>query len=396
MCNRTVFEGRVESISFSGGVIRFDGRAFFVPFACPGDVIRARTVNGQKHAAQLVEIIEPSPNRADPPCALFGICGGCTLQHIAYAEQIEQKRKLVADSLRRIGGLDTPPAMTMVTSPPYGYRNRVELHTDGRITGFKQAKSAKIIPAPVCPAAVPVIRDYLRIAAQPSRARKGLPIQPPARYAVYGFDDRLAVEGSRAEKLFVPGLGITMDARLFFQSNLALQTRLVADVAAAAGEGEAAADLYCGVGAFARPLSARFQKLCLVEENPAAIALARENLRNTPAAAEYYALSLEKYCAMLDQNTERPAPRWDAAVVDPPREGLSPPLTRLLIRLQTPRLVYVSCNPVTLARDLKRLLDGGYTLDSITCYDFYPQTLHLESLALLTHLPWRRNGGVVQ
>jgi 23S rRNA (uracil1939-C5)-methyltransferase len=385
MGDRTVFEGRVESISFSGGVVRFGGNVFFVPFTCPGEVVRARAVNGKKHTAELVKIIEASRDRAEPPCALFGICGGCTLQHIGYAAQIEQKKKIVADSLRRIGGLDTPPAIRMVTSPQYGYRNRAELHTDGRITGFKQAKSAKIIPAHTCPAAVPVIRDHLQNAAEPSRARKGPPSQPPKRYAVYGFDDRIAVEGSGAEKLFVPGLDITMDARIFFQSNLTLQTKLVADVAAAAGTGGTAADLYCGVGAFARSLSARFQKLCLVEENPAAIALARENLRGTPAKAEYYALSLEKYCAALEKNADPAAPRWDTAVADPPREGLCPPLVRLFARLKTPRVVYVSCNPATLARDAKHLREGGYTLDSITCYDFYPQTLHIECAAVFSY-----------
>jgi 23S rRNA (uracil1939-C5)-methyltransferase len=385
VCDRTVFEGRVESISFSGGVVRLGESVFFVPFTCQGDVIRARAVNGKKHTAELVGIIEASRDRAEPPCALFGICGGCTLQHIAYAAQIEQKKKIVADSLRRIGGLDMLPTIGMVTSPQYGYRNRVELHTDGRITGFKQAKSANIIPAHTCPAAVPVIREYLKNAAEPSRVRKGSPIQPPKRYAVYGFDDRLAVEGGGAEKLFVPGLDVTMDARIFFQSNLELQKKLVADVAVAAGEGESAADLYCGVGAFARSLSARFQKLCLVEENPAAIALARENLRDTPAEAEYYALSLEKYCATLEKNTGPAAPRWDVAVADPPREGLCPPLARLFARLKIPRLVYVSCNPVTLARDAKRLRESGYSLDSITCYDFYPQTLHIECAAVFNY-----------
>ncbi|MDR1230901.1 MAG: methyltransferase [Spirochaetaceae bacterium] len=385
MDDRTVFEGCVESISFSGGVVRFGESVFFVPFTCPGDVIRARVVNGKKHVAALVGISEASRDRVEPPCALFGICGGCTLQHIGYAAQIEQKKKIVSDSLKRIGGLDVLPAIGMVTSPQYGYRNRVELHTDGRITGFKQAKSAKIIPAHTCPAAVPVIRDYLQNAAEPSRARKGPPVQPPKRYAVYGFDDRIAVEGGGVEKLFVPGLDVTMDARIFFQSNLELQKKLVADVAAAAGTGETAADLYCGVGAFARSLSARFQKLCLVEENPAAIALARENLRSMPTEAEYYALSLKKYCATLEKNARPAAPRWDVVVADPPREGLCPPLVSLFVRLKTPRLIYVSCNPVALARDAKLLREGGYRLDSITCYDFYPQTLHIECVAVFCY-----------
>jgi 23S rRNA (uracil1939-C5)-methyltransferase len=373
----TVFEGRVESIGLPGGVVRFEGSAFFVPFVCPGDVIRARTVSEKKHIAELVEIVEASPNRVEPLCPLFGICGGCTLQHISYTVQIEEKKKITADAFERIGGLEILPDIGLVASPQYGYRNRIELHTDGKITGFKQAKSSQIIPVSTCPAAVPVIREFMQNVLKQSRTRK----EPQKRYTVYGFDSRIAVEGSDTERLFIPDLGITMDTRIFFQSNLELQKKLIADVGAAAGEGEAAADLYCGVGAFAYSLAARFQKLCLVEENPAAIALARENLRNTSLEAEYYALSLEKYCAMLEKKVDR-APHWDAAVVDPPRDGLCASLINLFIKLKTPRLVYVSCNPATLARDAKRLCEGGYGLDSVTSYDFYPQTLHIECAAL--------------
>jgi 23S rRNA (uracil1939-C5)-methyltransferase len=373
---RLVFEGRVESLSFSGGVTRFENNAFFVPYACPGDVIRARIAGEKNHTAELVEIIEASPHRVEPPCPLFGICGGCTLQHISYAAQIEEKKKSAADSLRRIGKLETLPDIRMVPSPQYGYRNRIELHTDGQITGFKQAKSATVIPATTCLAAVPVVREFMQNAARYQRSQKRL----QKRYAVYGFDNQIAAEGGVPEKLFIPGLDITMDVRLFFQSNLELQKKLIADVAAIAGEGETAADLYCGVGAFARSLAAHFQKLYLVEENPMAIALARENLRHTAAETDYYALSLEKYCAMFEKKAA--LPRWDAAVADPPRDGLCVPLIDLFVKLKTPRLVYVSCNPATLARDARLLREGGYSLDSITCYDFYPQTPHLECAAL--------------
>jgi 23S rRNA (uracil1939-C5)-methyltransferase len=368
----TVCEGRVESISFSGGIVRFEKNVLFVPFVCPGDVVRARVVNEKKHTAEYIELVEASPNRVEPPCPLFGICGGCTLQHVSYMTQLEEKKKIVADSFRRIGGFRALPAIGLVPSPQYGYRNRVELHTDGMLSGFKQAKTAKIIPVQTCPAAVPVIREFMRTSAR--RARKRV----PERYALYGFDNRIAVEGGDIERLFIPDLGITMDVRFFFQSNLEMQKKLIADVAAAAGEGEAAADLYCGVGAFARSLAARFQKLYLVEENPAAIALARENLRNTAAQTEYYALSLGKYCAMLEAEPVS----WDVAVVDPPRNGLCTSLIDLFIRRKTPRLIYVSCNPVTLARDAKRLCEGGYHIDAVTCYDFYPQTLHIECTAL--------------
>jgi 23S rRNA (uracil1939-C5)-methyltransferase len=374
----TVFEGCVEGISFSGGVVRFEKNVFFVPWVCPGDVVRVRVVNKKKHVADFVELVKASPNRVEPRCALFGICGGCTLQHVSYATQIEEKKRITADAFKRIGGLPALPAIGWVSSPQYGYRNRIELHTDGISSGFKQAKTSKIIPAHTCPAAVPVIRDFMQNGAE---RRRGKAAGAEAeRYALYGFDNRIAVEGGDVDKLFIPELGITMDVRLFFQSNLELQKKLIADVAAIAGAGGAAADLYCGVGAFARALAPRFEKLCLVEENPAAIALARENLRPTTTKAEYYALPLEKYGAILEKKPESAA--WDVAVVDPPRDGLCASLIDLFIKLKTPRLIYVSCNPVTLARDAKRLCAGGYRIDSVTCYDFYPQTPHIECAAL--------------
>jgi 23S rRNA (uracil1939-C5)-methyltransferase len=383
-----VFEGRVESISFSGGVVRFGGKAFFVPFVCPGDVVRVEAADEKKHTARLVEIIRASEDRVEPLCPLFGTCGGCTLQHISYERQATEKKKMVADSLKRIGGVETLSEIGFVSSPPYGYRNRVELHTDGGIMGFKEAKSAKVVRACDCPTAVPVVRDFIRHAAGACSGGR-------RRFAVYGFDDRIAVEGGDTERLFVPDLNVTMDARLFFQSNLEVQKKFVADVAALAGKGSVLADIYCGVGVFARSLASGFAALVLVEENPQAIALARENLRGVPSHAEYYALSAERYCAVVKQdiqnlqrggqNAGRALPRWDAVVVDPPREGLRAPLIDLFIRMKTAALIYVSCNPATLARDTKRLCEGGYVLESLTCYDFFPQTTHIECAAFFRY-----------
>jgi 23S rRNA (uracil1939-C5)-methyltransferase len=378
MSEKNIFTGRVESLSFSGGVLRFEGRPFFVPFTCPGDVVRVEVGEEKAHTARLSALVEASPCRVEPLCPLFGVCGGCAWQHISYERQLEEKKRIVSDSFERIGGFAPPPGMTIAPSAPYGYRNRVSLHTDGGVIGFKPVKSAGVVPVADCPAAVPAVREFIKTAT----AGKG---RFSGRFTVYGFDDRIAVEGGDTEKLFVPGLGITMDVRLFFQSNLEMQRKLIGDVCALAGEGETLADIYCGVGAFAYPLAAYFQNMLLVEENPQAIALARENLRGTPAKKEYCALRVEQYCAAYAKQTK--VPHWDAVIVDPPRGGLCAPLIDLFCRARPSKIIYVSCNPVTLARDAKRLLADGFRLASAACYDFYPQTTHVECAALFTPEP---------
>jgi 23S rRNA (uracil1939-C5)-methyltransferase len=193
-----------------------------------------------------------------------------------------------------------------------------------------------------------------------------------------------------------------MDAELFFQGNLAMQERLVEDLLFFADKGERAADIYCGVGVFALFLARRYKTLDLVDGEPRALALARENMlrlagfETCPPACNYAALSAEKWAAGILARAESAAdgtgrhrlggsesiPRWDFFVADPPRAGLAPSLVRLLGAARPKTFAYISCDPATLARDSRKLRELGFKLAALRLYDFYPQTMHIECMAV--------------
>jgi 23S rRNA (uracil1939-C5)-methyltransferase len=240
--------------------------------------------------------------------------------------------------------------------------------------GFNVRKSAELIPVSDCPIADKRIR----------RALVDGEILPPAfqdRFTVYGRGEMLLVEGSRIQtpaKGRMPLLGreILLDASVFFQSNAAMLEILLADLlqtAAQADTGLAAADLYCGVGTFALFLSDIFPSLDLAEENRNALALARENLKGMQASS--YALRDDRWLSFLRGK------RYGFMVMDPPRQGLSAALRSWLCREGPPLFAYISCDPASLARDSREILNV-YRLKSLSWYDFYPQTPHIESMAV--------------
>jgi 23S rRNA (uracil1939-C5)-methyltransferase len=232
-----------------------------------------------------------------------------------------------------------------------------------------------VIPVEDCPVADPGIRALLasgELAAPEGRDR----------FTVYSRDGLVLVEGGRNRgRVRLRDRELLIEAGLFFQSNAAMLEVLAEDLASIAAGADPSlplADLYCGVGTFASFLSAHFSRADLLEENRAALALARRNL--DPGNHNFYALTGNEWVRM--QESKRPAPRYGLIVADPPRRGLSPPMRRWLARGPASLLAYVSCNPATLARDSGELLGGAWELENLTCYDFYPQTAHIESLAL--------------
>jgi len=377
-----LLEVQIESIAAGGaGLARVEGKPVFIKGGIPGERLVISIIKDHRSwaEAEMLEILDASQDRVHPVCGLYGICGGCNLQHLDYKAQLAAKTAILKDAFVRIGGC-SPPEPTVIPSEPWEYRNRMQFHvlrdnskkSAGILWGLKSEKSASVIPVSDCPIADPGIRKLLR------EEKKSLltPLQKD-RFTVYARGDLFLSEGCAGRgKTKILEQELTLDASLFFQSNTAMLEKLAADLLAIAGEADHSmpmADLFCGVGTFAAFLGKLFPQLALVEENNAAIALARENVR---ARADFYAQRSEDWA-------ERNNPRdFGFIIADPPRQGLSQSLSLRLATEGPPVLAYVSCDPATLARDSKILTAGKYTLKELRFYDFYPQTAHIESFAL--------------
>ncbi len=373
----------VEKLVAGGEGLGFvDGKAVFVRGVLPGERVRVRLRQSRRdyERAELSEILEPSPHRDVPRCRIAGHCGGCDWMHIRYEQQLALKVEIVSEALRRTGGFDlegalAPGALQIEPSPPLASRNRAQVHRDtaGRL-GYMGVRSDRIVPADRCPIVAPPIEAVLRgeIAAP-----EGLD-----RFTVWSDGMSTAVEGRDDERdltVSVCGRQLLFSVGCFFQSNLAVLERLVPWAIEGLDGGAAApwraADLYAGVGMFGAFLAARGARVSCVESSTLSLAYAR---RNVGGAAELHPMSVESW--IISGAAREP---FDAVVADPPRPGLSPEVRAWLCARPPRRLRYVSCNPVTLARDLGALVAGGYVLEGLRLFDFYPQTSHIEAVARL-------------
>lgn len=344
--------------------------------------------------------------REKTPCPYYKRCGGCPLQGIDYEDQLLQKKEFLEQAFFR-AGISSIPDIKVIPSSPYEYRNRVQMHrvprgTESEIPDGKSRirplnleqeaeascgfmtrsggkSAAEIIPVKDCVIADPSIRQAL----------KTFTITPPIdrdRFSVYGRDSLLLVEGQNSfGTTHIHQKDIRIDAGVFFQSNGALLELLIdelLDIAQTANSRLPAADFYCGVGTFAVHLANIFERMDLLEANKTALNLARGNVRLKHAR---FFGQRDTVWAMNAGKTVRSP--YGFAVVDPSRQGLSEAMCRFL-RDNCELLCYVSCNPFTLTRDAALLLapqkTGGLRLESLSFYDFYPQTKHVEALAVFS------------
>ncbi|MBX3462347.1 MAG: class I SAM-dependent RNA methyltransferase [Planctomycetes bacterium] len=412
----TGLELTVERLGFGGSAIaRHDGLTVFVPFAAPGDRVRAEVVEHGKGfvRARLVEVLAPGPDRVAPRCRHFGDCGGCQFQHVAYPAQVAAKGEFVRDALVRTGGFDWPRPVVVHHAEPWGYRARTQLKlkatsgerrdgTHGRlrkperrqaaaaaatvaddtppVLGFHRAFTHQTLDVTECPVlAEPLERGLAAVrAAVAALPRRDWPYQIEG---ACGSDEKASwapdLPGMRKDLVEhqVGGFRYLIEPESFFQGNRHLVGALV-DGALGDERGELAFDLYAGVGLFSLPLGRRFARVVAVEDERRAATLGRVNAKaNRCDNVTWLRATTEQF---LRQNQERP----DLVLMDPPRLGARPALP-LLLRLRARRLVYVSCDPQTLARDLRTLVDGGYALEQVEAYDMFPQTFHVEAVARL-------------
>lgn len=388
-------EARIEKLVFGGeGLARVEGRAVFVPFTAPGDLVRARVVDRKKSflRAEVVEILEPGPGRREAPCPYFGPCGGCQLQHVDYATQLDAKAGFVREAISRIGRLEPPADLPVHAAPDreFGYRIRATAHLErtreGAAFGYFGARSHRVVDVASCPLLVPELDE----AWQRARAeRAGL-------LRIRDLELAAGDRGAAAEPPVAAVGGATLEARVgdlryafapsaFFQGNRPLLGELVRVAAGAAGRGALAVDLYAGVGLFSIPLSRAFDRVVAVEAHAQSAAFARSNAgangaRNVEVCAEPVEAWLGR--GSLGRGPlERGAA--DVVLLDPPRAGAGEATARRIAELEPRRVVYVSCDPSTLARDLRVLVDAGYRLESADVFDLFPQTYHVETVAVL-------------
>jgi 23S rRNA (uracil1939-C5)-methyltransferase len=374
---------QLESIVAGGDAIgRMDGMTVFVEGGAPDEAVLCRVLEEHKNRAraELLEIIEASPVRVTGSCGFYGKCGGCNLQHIEYNSQIEIKTEILKETILKIGGL-SPAQIEVFSSPPFEYRNRMQFHcfrekaaADQKF-GLKGRRSGEIIAVSDCPVADSGIREVLKEGVK----TLPLPVEKD-RFNVFSFKGFFLSEGgTESGKIKFLDKEILLDAGVFFQSNLAMLEKLILELQKTAAASERTlpmADLYCGVGTFAVFLNDLFPKTVLAEENRKAVSLARENLKGKNV--EFFALRDNEW----ERTLTRGRMKFGFAVADPPRKGLNHSLAAALAKEGPPVLAYVSCDAPALARDSKILTDGGYELKELKLFDFYPQTAHIESLAV--------------
>lgn len=411
---------RIEKPVYGGASLaRLDGKAVFVPLTLPGEQARIRIVEEKRGyaTAEAEEIVAPAADRIVPACKHFGTCGGCNYQHANYEAQFRFKQTILRETLER-AGLSVPSEVGVLSGAPWGYRNRIRLafNAAGHL-GYRGRRSHAVVPVEECPIAIPILiktamafGSALRAAApdlrptelslfcntdessvlasifvtHPGKSRfddlaqawhKQIPALVGVELVVEGRDGQrprsVARWGATSLAYCAAGFDYRVDHGSFFQVNRWLVDALV-DRVIANRSGKLAWDLFAGVGLFARRLAASFNRVIAVESAPGSIAALRENLQGTPGQA----VQAEALSFLRKQNGELP----DLIVLDPPRTGLGSESTGQLARIGSPAIVYVSCDPATLARDLRALTNSSYVIRSIALVDLFPQTFHLETV----------------
>ncbi len=387
----------MEKLVYGGeGLGRLDGRVVFTPFVLPGERIlaQARQEKPGLVRAQAVEVLAPAPERVAAPCPYFARCGGCHYQHAPYEYQLGVKRAILVEELRRLGKIEPPHDIEIVSGEAWGYRNRAQLHVENSRLGYREARSHRLCAIDHCPISSPAVNDAIRTLVSMQRDGRW----PRFVRSLEVFTDErqvqlnvLETDRPVARRFFdwaaelIPGMvtgAVDYEGRFrvssnsFFQVNRFLHDRLV-ETALQDAEGETALDLYAGVGLFSIPLARKFRELTAVESGGGAVRdlqfnAQRAGLTNVKTEQR----STEEHLASCGK-----AP--DFVLVDPPRSGLGKTVVERLLALRPQRLVIVACDPSTLARDLAALIGGGYHFDRIALVDLFPQTFHMETVVSL-------------
>lgn len=368
-------------------IARHNGKVVFVAYGIPGEEVEVVIERNKRDymAGRVEQVVSPAPQRVEPPCPYFGQCGGCQWQHIEYGYQLELKAQVVADQLRRIGGFqDAPVRPTLPSVSPWGYRNHARFTEDrhGNL-GFITRGKRRFLRIDRCLIMDPRINDALARFQERFPGIHQLAVRVGVRtgqlliHPDLNDRDPPLETGQPYYEEELCGYRFRISAASFFQVNTLtaeVMTQLIAE-RLELSPNDVLVDAYAGVGTFARIFAERVRLAIAIEESSAAIRDARHNLRDVPNVLIYEG-KVEDVLPTLEMEA-------DAVILDPPRIGCHPKALEALLRLAPPRVVYVSCDPATLARDLAVLHHGGYELREVQPVDLFPQTYHIEAVATL-------------
>jgi len=382
----TNLEVTIEKLVYGGdGLARLDGRVVLIPYTAPNETVRAEVeqVKSNLFRGRLIEVVSASGARIEPNCPYYQRCGGCQYQHLDSTFQVEQKRAILHEVLRRVGKIDFDGEIAAISGEPWQYRNRVQVHLDRGQVGYFEHGSRRLCAVDRCPVASPMLNEAIGklngLAAQTRAFTGGLELFTNETDVQINLLDRAprsvfsALESiGRSGPIEYGGFRVSRNS--FFQVNRFLIDPLV-DCAVSDRRGHSAVDLYAGVGLFSARLVENFAEVSAVESGQSAFS---DLVHNMGARVTAHHTTVEEYLSRLETTP-------DLVLADPPRAGLGKHVVQELIRLQSPRVTVVACDPATLARDLQGLLTGGYRVGRITLVDLFPQTFHIETVVDLEH-----------
>lgn len=402
------FELILEDMVFGGDALGHlpDGRAVFVPFGLPGEKVILSIIEEKKSFARgrIEKILVPSPLRIQPRCRHYGICGGCNYQHLTYRDQLEIKRGIVRNQLQRMAGLMDFPVAPVVPSPSeWNYRNTVQFRVsyDGNV-GYQAAGTNDLVEISECHLPADELNSlWPKLLLEPGSGihrmilRQGgegdlllalesnqetppeFLVDFPISVVFKNPESQFVLSGEDLTLMQVKGRDFRVSVDSFFQVNLPQAEAMVDHVMSLAGnlKGKTVLDAYSGVGLFSAFLAATAKQLIAIEVSESSCNDFAVNLDEFD--------NVELYIDQVENVLPNLKIPLDLVVVDPPRAGLDPRVVSALIAAKPQKIIYVSCDPATLARDTKRFVEGGYTLKSVTPFDQFPQTYHIECVAEL-------------